>query len=63
MVSWLTCIIGSPGYSMRNRPAISWGDHHCFSQVVTWAANRARPGCGVSRRRRPVSGLLVAHRR
>jgi hypothetical protein len=39
MVSWLTCIIGSSGKTMRKRSAISWGDQSSSSQVVTcWAS-------------------------
>jgi|tagenome__1003787_1003787.scaffolds.fasta_scaffold20223064_2 hypothetical protein len=51
MVSWLTCIIGSSANSIRNRPAISCGDHHCFSHVVTWAASRGWLSFGVFGRR------------
>ena len=42
MVSWLTCIMGSSGNSIRNLREICTGDHHSCSQLVTWAASCGR---------------------
>ena len=40
MVSWLTCISGSSGYSRANHAEISWGDQYLDdpAQPVFWGS-------------------------
>ena len=79
MVSWLTCIMGSPGNSIRNRREICTGDHHSCSQLATWGGQLRAGQLGslgppgllagpLMRPPRPVSaaavgGHLPGHRR
>ncbi len=61
MVSWLTCIIGSSGYSRRKRSAISWGDHSFSSLRSLDITNREGEYHDLDPEIEPVAAKSVAN--